>query len=224
MHVFPKRLRHGFAASGVKCAFSRSLCRLVVPFKAHADFVDVCEGCCLCGNAAGGVDYLDAIFCRVEKMKRMRLRRNEKMECSQANHLKAKTAVSAVCAAMLVLAGVLMLGGCSGSSAQITGTYDLYEIQGSNGTSHEEIEQLEKSGFTLFINLDEDKTFHLVMVGLDNDGTWECADGRNITFSPTQASLGMTDATIEDGKITMTLLGEPTVFAKGNDKKVEDYL
>ena len=62
------------------------------------------------------------------------------------------------------------------------------------------------------------------MVGLDNDGTWECADGRNITFSPTQASLGMTDATIEDGKITMTLLGEPTIFAKGNDKKVEDYL
>ena len=137
---------------------------------------------------------------------------------------KAKIALVALCAAVFAVA-LTACAGCSANTAgKIAGTYDLYEIRGSNGTTHEEIAQLEKSGFSLFINLDEDKTFHLIMVGMDNDGTWECADGNTITFKPNQKTLGMTNATIEDGKITMTLLGEPTVFAKGKDKKVEDYL
>ena len=122
----------------------------------------------------------------------------------------------AVCVAIALVA--------CGSSSKIPGTYDLYEIQGSNGTTHDEIAQLEKGGFNLFINLDEDGTFHLIMVGMDNDGTWECKDGKNITFKPNTKTLGMTNATIQDGKITMTLLGEPTVFAKGKDKNPDDYL
>lgn len=140
---------------------------------------------------------------------------------------KAKIGLCVVCVVVLAAALSMAAAGCSNSNSsnKLAGTYNLYEIQGANGSSHEEIAELEKSGFnTPFINLDEDKTFHLVMVGLDNDGTWDCTDGKTITFTPNQKTLGMTDATIEDGKITMTLLGDPTVFAKGKDKKVEDYL
>ena len=153
------------------------------------------------------------------------LRGSEAYMNHKVKHMgKAKIALVALCAAVLAVA-LTAFAGCSANTAgKIAGTYDLYEIQGSNGTTHEEIAQLEKSGFSLFINLDEDKTFHLIMVGMDNDGTWEYTDGNTITFKPNQKTLGMTNATIEDGKITMTLLGEPTVFAKGKDKKVEDYL
>lgn len=126
---------------------------------------------------------------------------------------------------LVALCAVAIAGAVAGcGNSKIEGTYNLYEIQGSNGTTHEEIAQLEKGGFSLFINLDSDKTFHLIMVGMDNDGTWECTDGKNITFKPNIPTLGMTNATISDGKITMTLLGEPTVFAKGDPKKVDDYL
>ena len=138
---------------------------------------------------------------------------------------KKTLALVALCAVVLCVALVVCVGCLGHKTTQgLTGTYDLYEIQGENGTSHDEIAELEKSGFSLFINLNEDNTFHLVMVGMDNDGTWECSDGKNITFTPSQETLGMTNATIENGKITMTLLGDPTVFAKGNNKKVEDYL
>ena len=143
------------------------------------------------------------------------------------NAHKGKAIAIAAIAAVVVVAAIVavVVVNNSGKPNQgLTGTYDLYEIQGDNGSSHDEIANLEKSGFTLFINLDEDHTFHLIMVGMDNDGTWECTDGKNITFTPNQESLGMTNATIEDGKITMDLLGDPTVFAKGKDKKVEDYL
>ncbi len=132
---------------------------------------------------------------------------------------RAKIILIALCAVSLACA----LVGCGGSD-KIAGTYDLYEIQGANGTSHDTIAELEKSGFTLFINLDEDKTFHLVMVGLDNEGTWDYVGGETIIFKPNQETLGMSDASISNGKITMTLLGDVTVFARGKDKKPSDYL
>ena len=125
----------------------------------------------------------------------------------------------------LICVGALsfVLAGCS--QPNLAGTYDLYEIQGSNGTTHEEIEQLEKSGFALFINLNEDKTFDFIFVGTDFQGTWESEDGKNVTLTPESGSgLDMTDCTYADGKLTMTLYGETTVFEKGDAKNISDYL
>lgn len=143
---------------------------------------------------------------------------------TRANTKKGNVCVIAVCAAVVVFILAFFLQGFIGKTLNnITGTYNLYEIQGENGSTHEEIEAYEQIGFSIFMNIDEDKTFHLVMLGTDFDGTWECTNGKNVTFEPSLKELGMTNATIDGDTLTVTLLGEVTVFEKGEHKNVSDY-
>lgn len=148
-------------------------------------------------------------------------------EQTAPNHRTGSACVWAVCAGVIVFVlAVFLLNFVENTRTleNITGTYNLYEIQGENGTSHEEIETLESAGFNLFINIDNNKTFHLIMLGSDFDGTWECGNGKNITFSPTLNSLDLTNATITGDTLTVTLFGEVTVFKQGAYKNPQDYL
>lgn len=148
-------------------------------------------------------------------------------EQTAPNHRAGSACVWAVCAGVIVFVlAVFLLNFVENTRTleNITGTYNMYEIQGENGTSHEEIKTLESAGFNLFINIDNNKTFHLIMLGSDFDGTWECGNGKNITFSPTLNSLDLTNATITGDTLTVTLFGEVTVFKQGAYKNPQDYL
>ena len=125
--------------------------------------------------------------------------------------------VKGLAVALCAVALSVILAGCGNKAA---GTHDLYEIQGDNGSSHEEIAELEKSSFCLYINLNEDGTFDLAMLGMDYKGTWKL-DGQTVTMTPKEKNLKMTDCTLVEDKLTMNLLGGVTVFAKGSPKKVE---
>ncbi len=135
-------------------------------------------------------------------------------------------AVALACALVVLVVVLIVCGGNNQSNYQksLAGTYDLYEIQGDNGTTHEEIAQLEKAGFALFINLNEDETFSFVYLGTDFKGSWSTEDGKSIEMVPEDATVTMSDCTYEDGKLTLSLYGSTTVFAKGSAKKVSDYI
>lgn len=130
--------------------------------------------------------------------------------------------------ALAVLAAALVLTftacGQKNYAKELAGTYDLYEIKGDNGATHEEIAKLETAGFALFINLNEDGTFDFVYVGTDFKGTWSTTDGKDITMKPNDSSVTMSECTYEDGKLTMTLYGDRTVFEKGSKKTVSQYV
>lgn len=132
--------------------------------------------------------------------------------------------VAVVLASALVVLVVVLTSCGANYQKNLAGTYDLYEIQGDNGTTHEEIAQLEKAGFALFINLNEDGTFNFVYLGTDFKGSWSTKDGKSIEMAPEDTSVTMSDCTYEDGKLTLSLYGDTTVFAKGSTRKVSDYV
>ncbi len=133
------------------------------------------------------------------------------------------TILSALSVALVLMLGLAACGGGGGGGAptvdykkNFVGTWDLVSMGGEDAATEEEVELMKSMGQEVFVNFDEDGSFHLVLFGSTMDGTWKAKDASTATVTIEDSNV---DATLKDGQLTMEEDGESMVFKKGEAKE-----
>lgn len=116
---------------------------------------------------------------------------------------KLSTALALAFALVLSFALVGCGGGSKDYSENFVGTWKLTSM---SDTSEEDLALLESFGMAMLLDLNEDKTFALDMMGESMEGTWEAK-------SASECSI-----TIDGESATATLSGEELVLSSGDEE------
>ncbi len=126
---------------------------------------------------------------------------------------KAKVALVALIATLMCLA----LGGCAGAagSAQdnFSGSWDLYEMEGENGTDAETVQMMADSGLTISLDLASNGVATLSLFGEESQGQWTPKDATTATIVFDGEEVGMR---IVGDKLEMDNQENKMVFQKGS--------
>lgn len=121
-----------------------------------------------------------------------------------------------------------VLVGCGGkaSSADASafiGTWDLYEITGDNGASHEDVKSMNDFGLETYLEIEKDGKGTFNVFGEEISLTWKAKS--NTQIDVTMEGEKQTESlTLKDGKVSFSVEGEKTtmVFEKGKKHDKSD--
>ena len=117
---------------------------------------------------------------------------------------KAKNLVAIFAAALALLMSVVLFAACGDSDP--VGTYKFSSMT-AGGETYKVGDEIPELGQKfdenyLTIELKEDKTFTMSMMGIPEEGTWEL-DGKTLTLTFTYAAEAPEECTLSGGTITM---------------------
>lgn len=123
-----------------------------------------------------------------------------------------------------------VLVGCGGgtSSADASafiGTWDLYEITGDDGASHEDIKTMNDFGIETYLEIEKDGKGTFNVFGEDIPLTWKAKNNTQIDVTIEYEGKKQTEPlTLKDDKVSFSIEGEDStmVFEKGKKHDKSD--
>lgn len=116
-----------------------------------------------------------------------------------------------------------VLVGCGGKNSSadaasaFIGTWDLYEITGDDGASHEDVKSMNDFGLETYLEIEKDGKGTFYVFGEEISLTWKAKNSTQIEVTMEYDGEKQTEPlTLKDGKVSFSVEGEKAmVFEKG---------
>ena len=123
--------------------------------------------------------------------------------------MKKLASIIAAAAMACILAFTAVACSKSDPTEAYVGSWDLSEITGAEGISSDDMALMESMGLYIVLELNQDGTAVLDMVGERVSGTWSAESETEATITFDGAPV---TATLQDGKLNFSIEGESMVF------------